>query len=72
MRAREVPHNMNMILVAGTVSRVPFAIGNDGLVVLAFLAAMGATMILMSALLMRKHAPRACPLRRHHYAGGPR
>lgn len=63
---------MNMILVAGTVARVPFALGNDGLVILACLAAAGATMLLMSALLVRKHAPRACPVRRQDYAAGPR
>lgn len=64
---------MNMILVAGTVSRLPaFDLGGDGFVILACLCAAGATMLLMSALLMRKHAPRACPVRRHHYAGDHR
>jgi hypothetical protein len=64
---------MNMVLVAGTISRVPtFDLGGDGFVILGFMVAAGATMILMSALLMRKHAPRACPVRRHHYAGNHR
>jgi hypothetical protein len=64
---------MNMILVAGTISRMPtFDLGGDGFLVLAVMGAMGATMLVMSALLMRRHAPRACPVRRHHYAGGDR
>lgn len=64
---------MNMILVAGTASRMPaFDLGGDGYVILAVLGAMGATMLVMSALLMRKHAPRACVARRHHYAGNHR
>lgn len=62
---------MNMILVAGTVSRVPFALGNDGLAVLAFMVVTGAALLLASALLLRKHAPRACPVRRNEYAAGP-
>ncbi|MDX6768098.1 MAG: hypothetical protein SF051_01085 [Elusimicrobiota bacterium] len=63
---------MNVILVAGTVSRVPFALGNDGLVVLAALAVIGATLLVFSAAMLRKHAPRACPVRRNLYAAGPR
>lgn len=63
---------MNMILVAGTVSRVPFALGNDGLAVLAALVVIGTTFIVVSAALVRKHAPRACPVRRNLYAAGPR
>lgn len=64
---------MNSILVAGPVSHMPaFDLGGEGFVILAVMGAMGATMLIMSALLMRKHAPRACPVRRHHYAGNHR
>lgn len=63
---------MNMILVAGTVSHAPYALGGDGLLVLLLLGAAGAGMLLASALLLRKHAPEACPTRPPHYTGESR
>lgn len=64
---------MNMLLVAGTISRMStFDFGSEGFLILMGMAAAGSAMLVMSALLMRRHAPRACPVRRHHYAGNPR
>lgn len=64
---------MNTILVAGPITHMStMDVDGGAFVLLAVIAAAGATMILMSALLMRKHAPRACPVRRHHYAGNHR
>lgn len=63
---------MNMILVAGTLPYAPLAMGDGGLFYLVVIATAGALLIGTGARMMRKHVPRACPVRRHHYAAGPR
>ncbi len=63
---------MNMVLVAGTLPYAPLAMGDGGLLYLAIIAVAGAVLVGTGAVMTRKHAPRSCPVRRHHYAAGPR
>ena len=58
-----------MILVAGSLASTPHAFGGGSLLLLVLLAMAGVALMGIGAILLRRHAPRACPTRRHDYAG---